>query len=163
MRQCADVDLRSVADIFGWYAVNSVATFEETRRTDAAWSRLAADLASLGLPFLVAAEADGTIAGYAYVRPWRDKSAYRATVEDSIFIAPGHVGRGIGRRLLTDLITASAAAGARQVVAVIADSGAEASVRLHTSCGFAHAGRLTDVGFKHGNWISTLLMQRAIG
>jgi L-amino acid N-acyltransferase YncA len=109
------------------------------------------------------AEADCAIAGYAYARPWRDKSAYRATVEDSIFIAPTHVGRGVGRRLLTDLITASAAAGARQMVAVIADSGAEASVRLHTSCGFTRAGFLTDVGFKHGHWISTILMQRSLG
>ncbi len=96
------------------------------------------------------ADADGSIAGYAYAGPWRRKPAYRATVEDSIFIAPGHTGQGIGRLLLTELLTACAAAGARQVIAVIADSAAEASVRLHESCGFAHAGRLADVGYKHG-------------
>ena len=164
MRRVAPADLPQVADIFGWYAVNSVATFEDAARSDASWSQLATDLAELGLPFLVAeAEDDGAIVGYAYAGPWRRKPAYRATVEDSIFIAPGQTGRGVGRLLLTELITACAAAGARQVIAVIADSGAEASVALHESCGFAQAGRLVDVGYKHGTWISTVLMQRAVG
>lgn len=108
------------------------------------------------------AEADRAIVGYAYAGPWRNKPAYRATVEDSIFIAPGQTGRGVGRLLLSELITACGAAGARQVIAVIADSGADASVALHESCGFAQAGRLVDVGYKHGSWISTLLMQRAV-
>ena len=146
-----------------------MATFEEAPRSAAAWSKIAADLAGLGLPFLVAeAEADGAIpggaiAGYAYAGPWRNKPAYRATVEDSIFIAPAQTGRGIGKLLLTGLITACAGAGARQMVAVIADSGATASIALHESCGFTRAGRLVDVGYKHGQWISTVLMQRAVG
>jgi L-amino acid N-acyltransferase YncA len=162
VRPLRPADLGQVSEIFGWYAVNSVATFEDAPRSVADWSARAAELAGLGLPFLVA-DADGVIAGYAYAGPWRSKPAYRATVEDSIFIAPGHTGRGIGRLLLTELLTACAAAGARQVIAVIADSGAEASVGLHQSCGFAHAGRLADVGYKHGRWLGTLLMQRAVG
>ncbi len=160
VRRLCSADLGQVSEIFGWYTVNSVATFEESPRTQAEWSQLAAELAALGLPFLVA-EADGAIAGYAYAGPWRRKPAYRATVEDSIFIGPAHVGLGIGRRLLPELLTACAEAGARQVIAVIADSDADASVRLHQSCGFTHAGRLADVGYKHGAWIATLLMQRA--
>jgi L-amino acid N-acyltransferase YncA len=160
IRRLSAADLGQVGEIFGWYAVNSVATFEESPRTGAEWSQLAADLAVLGLPFLVA-EADGAIAGYAYAGPWRRKPAYRATVEDSIFIAPAYTGLGVGRRLLPELLAACAQAGARQVIAVIADSEAEASVRLHQSCGFTHAGRLADVGYKHGTWIGTLLMQRA--
>jgi L-amino acid N-acyltransferase YncA len=151
-----------VGEIFGWYAANSVATFEESPRTQADWSRLHDQLADQGLPFLVA-EADGNVVGYAYAGPWRRKPAYRFTVEDSIFIAPGKTGLGIGRLLLAGLLTACTEAGARQVIAVIADSGAQASVRLHESLGFNHAGRLTDVGYKHGQWISTLLMQRSIG
>jgi L-amino acid N-acyltransferase YncA len=162
VRRLAPSDLGQVSDIFGWYAVNSVATFEEAPRSAADWTALAAELSLLGLPFLVA-DADGAIAGYAYAGPWRRKPAYRATVENSIFIAPGRTGQGIGRLLLTELLTACAAAGARQVIAVIADSESAASVGLHESCGFAHAGRLADVGFKHGTWISTLLMQRGIG
>lgn len=162
MRRLVSADLWQVADIFGWYALNSVATFEEARRSDADWSALRTELDGLGLPFLVA-ETDDAIAGYAYAGPWRRKPAYRATVEDSIFISPRHTGRGLGRLLLANLLTSCAAAGARQMIAVIADSEAEASVRLHASFGFAHAGRLADVGYKHGSWISTLLMQRAIG
>ncbi len=164
MRRLVAADLRQVADIFGWYSVNSVATFEEAPRSDAGWTALATELDELGLPFLVAeAGPDSAIAGYAYAGPWRRKPAYRATVEDSIFISPVHTGRGIGRMLLASLLTSCEAAGARQVIAVIADSAADASVGLHESCGFTHAGRLADVGYKHGNWISTLLMQRAIG
>ncbi len=148
--------------IFGWYAEHSVATFEEAPRTEASWTELRDELQGLGLPFLVA-EADGVLAGYAYAGPWRRKPAYRTTVEDSIFIAPGKAGLGIGKQLLNELITASAEAGARQMIAVIAVDDTDASVRLHSSCGFNEAGRLADVGYKHGRWISTLFMQRALG
>jgi len=154
-------DLNQVAEIFGWYAVNSVATFEELPRAHSDWIRHADELAELGLPFLVA-ESRGVVAGYAYAGPWRRKPAYRLTVENSVFVAPGRTGAGIGRRLLTELLAQCAAAGLRQVIAVIADSGDAASVGLHLACGFTHAGRLTGVGFKHGQWIDTLLMQRSI-
>jgi L-amino acid N-acyltransferase YncA len=164
VRRFAPPDLQTVAKIFGWYAVNSDATFEVAPRSEATWSELVTDLTALGLPFLVAeTEGDGAVVGYAYAGPWRRKAAYRATVEDSIFIAPTETGRGVGKLLLTELLTACAAAGARQVIAVITDSGADASIRLHESCGFARAGRLVDVGYKHGTWISTVLMQRAVG
>jgi phosphinothricin acetyltransferase len=164
VRRFAPGDLQPVAEIFGWYAVNSDATFEVAPRSHADWSELATDLAALGLPLLVAeAETDGAVVGYAYAGPWRRKPAYRATVEDSIFIAPAETGRGIGKLLLTELLTACATAGARQVIAVIADSGADASIALHESCGFTRAGHLVDVGYKHGKWISTLLMQRTVG
>jgi L-amino acid N-acyltransferase YncA len=161
VRPVSPADLSSVNEIFGWYAVHSVATFEESARTQAYWSQHADKLARLGLPFLVA-EADGAVAGYAYAGPWRPKPAYRLTAEDSVFVAPDRTGRGIGRRLLTELLTACADAGLRQVIAVIADSGDQASVGLHLACGFRHAGRLTEVGFKHGRWIDTVLMQRAL-
>ena len=162
VRRLQPADLTDVRNIFAWYAQNSVATFEESPRTEAAWTGLRDELDGLGLPFLVT-EADGEVAGYAYASPWRRKPAYRATVEDSIFLAPGKPGLGLGKQLLSDLIAACAGAGSRQMIAVIADYHAEASVRLHTSCGFTEAGRLADVGYKHGKWIGTLLMQRALG
>jgi L-amino acid N-acyltransferase YncA len=163
IRAATAADLTAVGQIFGWYAVNSAATFEDAPRSTADWLTLHDELTALGLPFLVA-DADGTVAGYAYAGPWRRKAAYRATVEDSVFIAPRQTGRGLGRRLLTDLLTACAQAGARQVIAVIADSAdAPASVRLHESCGFRPAGRLESVGFKHGRWIDTMLLQRSLG
>jgi L-amino acid N-acyltransferase YncA len=151
-----------VSKIFGWYAERSLATFEEDPRPDQRWHEVRAELAGLGLPFLVA-EADGVIAGYAYADLWRRKPAYRHTVEDSVFVAPDMTGRGLGRLLLTNLLAAAADSGVRQMIAVIADTGEDASAGLHRACGFAQAGRLTSVGYKHGRWIDTLLMQRSFG
>jgi L-amino acid N-acyltransferase YncA len=161
VRSVCSADLDQVAEIFGWYAVNSLATFEELPRSHSDWARHADELAELGLPFLVA-ESGGVLAGYAYAGPWRRKPAYRLTVENSVFIAPGLTGAGIGRKLLTELLAQCAAAGLRQVIAVIADAGDPASAGLHLACGFTEAGRLKDVGFKHGRWIDTLLMQRTL-
>jgi L-amino acid N-acyltransferase YncA len=162
VRPACPADLEQVAEIFGWYAVNSLATFEEFPRPRSEWARHAGELAGLGLPFLVA-ETDGEIAGYAYAGPWRRKPAYRLTVENSVFVAHGRTGSGIGRLLLTELLTKCGEAGLRQVIAVIADSGDPASVGLHLACGFTQAGRLDGVGFKQGRWIDTLLMQRTLG
>jgi L-amino acid N-acyltransferase YncA len=161
VRPLIDADLERVDEIFGWYALNSVATFAEGRRSEQEWRDLRAALAGRGLPFLVA-QADGIINGYAYAAPWRSGPAYGHTVEDSVFVAPEVTGQGIGRRLLTDLLAASAAAGARQMIAVIADTSDDASVRLHAACGFRLSGRLSAVGYKHGKWIDTLLMQRTL-
>jgi L-amino acid N-acyltransferase YncA len=162
VRRLAAADLGQVGAIFAWYAASSAVTFEDGPRSEEEWLDLAASLSSLGLPFLVA-ETDREVTGYAYAGPWRHKPAYRHTVEDSIFVAPGRTGHGIGRLLLTALIAASAAAGARQMIAVIADTGDEASARLHAACGFEPVGVLTAVGYKHGRWIDTLLMQRSLG
>jgi L-amino acid N-acyltransferase YncA len=161
VRPVCPADLDQVAEIFGWYAVNSLATFEELPLPHSDWARRAGELAELGLPFLVA-EAD-EIAGYAYAGPWRRKPAYRLTVENSVYVAPGRTGSGIGRLLLTELLAKCTEAGVRQVIAVIADSGDPASVGLHLACGFTQVGRLAGVGFKQGRWIDTLLMQRALG
>jgi L-amino acid N-acyltransferase YncA len=154
-------DLGVVAEIFAWYAEHTVATFEETPRGAREWNELRSLLNELSLPFLVA-EVDGRIAGYAYAGPWRRKSAYRHTVEDSVFMAPELTGRGIGRQLLSELLLSCSSVGARQVIAVIADSGDQASAALHKALGFSEAGRLTGVGYKHGRWIDTVLMQRSL-
>jgi len=154
-------DLAGVAGIFAHYVTGSLVTFEETPPAVADWQRRLDDLAGLGLPFLVA-RAGGEVAGYAYAGPWRRKPAYRHTVEDSVYLAASQTGQGLGRALLGPLLARCGQAGARQVVAVIADAGAdsEASIALHRSFGFAHAGRLARVGHKHGRWIDTVLMQR---
>jgi L-amino acid N-acyltransferase YncA len=156
-------DLGRVAEIFAHYVTHSVVTFETVPPTVADWQARLDSQAALGMPFLVA-RAGGEVAGYAYASPWRPKPAYRHTVEDTVYLAPGQTGRGLGRGLLGELLAAAGRAGARQMVAVIADAGAdsEASVALHRAFGFAHAGRLTAVGSKHGRWIDTVLMQRAL-
>jgi len=152
-------DLERVADIFAHYVRNTTATFEETPPTVADWRWRLDDLAGLGLPFLVA-RTGGEVAGYAYASPWRRQPAYRHTVEDSVYLAADRTGQGLGRALLGPLLARCADAGLRQVVAVIADADAGASVALHRSFGFVDAGRLTGVGHKHGAWIDTVLMQR---
>jgi len=154
-------DLAQVAEIFAHYVTHSVVTFETDPPTVADWRAKLDALASLGLPFLVA-RFGGAVAGYAYASPWRPKPAYRQTVEDTVYLAPGATGRGLGRALLTELLDRAGQAGARQMVAVIADAGADsaASVALHRAAGFADVGRLTAVGHKHGRWIDTVLMQR---
>nr|WP_055505631.1 GNAT family N-acetyltransferase [Nonomuraea pusilla] len=158
IRPVAPADLPAVAAIYAHYVTTSVATFEETPPDVAEWRAKAEGLARAGCPFLVAEE-DGEVAGYSFAGQYRPRPAYRHTLEDSVYLAPGRTGRGIGRLLLGELVTAARAAGARQLVAVIADGGDPASRRLHAAFGFEEAGRLREVGFKHGRWIDTVLMQ----
>jgi phosphinothricin acetyltransferase len=165
VRAAGGDDIDEIAGIYAHYVTNSVATFEETPLSVLEWAKKVAWLAEIGLPCLVAEarpKAGAEIVGYAYAAPWRPKPAYRHTVEDSVYLAPGWTGRGIGGHLLRELHAQSAAAGARQMIAVIADSGNDASAVLHRRCGFADAGRLASVGFKHGRWIDTLLLQREL-
>ena len=165
VRAAVPADLEQVAAIYAHYVITSLATFEEVPPTLADWRRRLDDLADRKLPFLVT-ESDAAgrpVSGYAYASPWRPKPAYRHTVEDTVYVSPGQVGRGLGGALLGALLAACADAGARQVIAVIADTGCDASVALHRRFGFAHAGRLYAVGRKHGRWIDTVLMQRDLG
>jgi phosphinothricin acetyltransferase len=162
VRAAAPADLEAVAAICAHYVTTTVTTFEEVPPTAADWRRRLDDLAGRNLPFLVAGT-NGTVCGYAYASPWRPKPAYRYTVEDTVYISPAHTGRGLGRALLGALLTGCEEAGARQVIAVIADTGSDASVALHRRLGFTPAGRLRQVGRKHGQWIDTVLMQRELG
>jgi L-amino acid N-acyltransferase YncA len=162
VRAAVPADLDPVAAICAHYVTTTVTTFEEVPPTAADWQRRLDELAGRNLPFLVA-DQDGTVCGYAYASPWRPKPAYRYTVEDTVYISPDRTGRGLGRALLGALLTACEQAGARQVIAVIADTGSDASAALHRRLGFTTAGRLTRVGRKHGRWIDTVLMQRELG
>jgi L-amino acid N-acyltransferase YncA len=161
IRPAAPGDLKAVADIYAHYVRHTVTTFEETPWTVAAWQRRLDELAGRDLPFVIA-ELSGEVAGFAYAGPWRPKPAYRHTVEDTIYLAPGFTGRGLGAALLEPVVTGAAQAGMRKMIAVIADTGSDASAALHRRFGFTDAGRLTAVGRKHGRWIDTLLMQRPL-
>lgn len=158
IRPAVLADLDAVAEIYAYYVSRTVITFEETPPTVAEWRQRLDDLAGRGLPFLVA-DLDGEVAGYAYAGPWRPKPAYRHTVEDTIYLSPDHTGKGIGRTLLSTLLPLCADAGIRRVLAVIADGDDDSSVRLHKSFGFTEAGRLTEVGFKFGRWLDTVIYQ----
>ncbi|GAA4961598.1 phosphinothricin acetyltransferase [Nonomuraea thailandensis] len=158
VRALTETDLPAVAGIYAHYVTTTVATFDETPLTADDWRAKAGGITGAGLPFLVA-EVEGEVAGYAYVARYRPKPAYRHTLEDTIYLAPGRTGRGLGRLLLGCLIDAARETEARQLVAVIADSGDPSSARLHEKFGFEPAGRLRAVGFKHDRWIDTVLMQ----
>ncbi|MGA5465390.1 GNAT family N-acetyltransferase [Mycobacterium sp. NPDC050041] len=162
VRPAVESDLAAVAEIYAEHVLDGVATFELEPPDIAEWRRRLRTVRSAGLPFLVAAVAD-EVAGYAYCAPWKPRPAYRQTVEDSVYLAPDAAGRGIGGRVLDHLLADCAAADIRQVIAVIVDADAAASVALHRSRGFVEAGRLTAVGFKHGRWLDTLLLQRDLG
>ncbi|MFJ6514989.1 GNAT family N-acetyltransferase [Streptomyces sp. NPDC091406] len=161
IRPVVPADLSAVAEIYTYYVRHTVITFEENPPPVAAWHQRLDELAALSLPFLVA-EWSGEVVGYAYAAPWRPKPAYRHTVENSIYLAPDHTGRGLGGALLEALLAACAGTPVRQMIAVIADTGTDASVALHRRYGFTEAGRLAAVGHKHGRWVDTLLMQRTL-
>ena len=120
-----------------------------------------ARLASAGLPAMVVETAAG-IAGYAYAAPFRERAAFRFTLEDSIYLHEDARGRGLGTRLLAALVAAAAGCGYRRMVAVIGDSGNLASIALHARSGFAPAGVLREVGWKHERWLDVVLMQRSL-
>lgn len=157
-------DLPAVAAVYAHYVANSTVTFDRTPLSLAEWEGRFAGLRERGLPFLIAERQgdDGATVpvGYAYCAPWRRWPAYQHTVEDSVYVDPAALGRGVGGALLGELLRAAADAGIRQVIAVIADTGDAASMALHRRHDFVHAGRLTKVAFKHGRWLDTILMQR---
>jgi len=141
---------------------NSVVTFDEKPPTLAQFRSKFRHLQKLGYPFRVARSPQGTLLGYAYVFPFREKSAFRKTVESSIYLGPAATGRGLGTVLLADLIEHCTKAGLKEIIAVIADQGAEASLALHQKFGFVETGRMGKVGFKFERWIGIILMQRSL-
>jgi L-amino acid N-acyltransferase YncA len=163
VRPSADADLAAIAAIYAHHVTTGLASFEETPPDLAELGRRREAVLAAGLPWLVAVDASGAVLGYAYAGLYRPRSAYRYTVEDSIYVAPGRTGRGIGRALLSALIEDATAKGYRQMVAVIGDSANAASISVHRACGFREAGRLEGVGFKFGRWVDSVLMQRPLG
>lgn len=155
-------DLTQIHEIYNYYIRNSVVTFDLKPLTLQDWQDKFEHLQQLGLPFLVAVSGGQQLLGFAYVAPWRQKAAYRRTVEDTIYLRPAAIGKRIGSRLLEALIEASRQAGVREIIAVISDRGAEASIALHSQFGFKTQGHLGKVGFKFGRWVGTHLMQKSL-
>jgi len=161
VRAAAPADFDAIARIYSHYVEHALATFEEIAPSVDDMRARHAAITSAGLPYLVA-KLDGQLAGYAYASTYRPRSAYRHTIEDSVYVADGFGGRGIGLALLTALIERCERGPWRQMIAVIGNSGNAGSIALHTRLGFEHVGVLRDVGFKHGRWVDTVLMQRAL-
>jgi len=162
IRAATAEDLAEVLALYRHYVRNSVVTFDEKPPTLRAFRSKFEHTEKLGYPFLVAVSPGGELLGYARVQPFRDKSAFRHTVESTIYLGPASTGRGLGRALLTELIGRCKAAGLKEMIAVIADSGADASIALHRSMGFEETGRMGKVGFKFERWIGIVMMQLSL-
>lgn len=162
IREAELADLPHIREIYNYYVANSVVTFDEDRMSLAKWKSKFAHLQKLGMPFIVAESPNKVILGYALVSPWKEKRAYRFTVENSIYLGPASTGKGLGRVMLAELIERSKAAGLKEILAVISDKGAEASIALHESFGFTEIGRMGRVGFKFERWLGTVLLQKSL-
>lgn len=162
VRDLAAGDLRAVTRIYADAVEHGTATFEEVAPTLAEMTHRADAVQSRGFPFLVA-KVDGTVAGYAYAAPFRERSAYRFTLEDSVYIDPAYHRQGLGRALLAELLARCEALGYRQMIAVIGDSINHASIGVHMALGFQHVGVYRSAGLKFGRWLDVVLMQRRLG
>jgi L-amino acid N-acyltransferase YncA len=162
LREARAEDLPHIREIYNHYVRNTVVTFDEDDRTLKEWKTKFATSAKAGLPFIVAESPSGQILGYAMMSPWSSKRAYRYTVENSIYLGAASTGKGLGKVLMAELLARGKAVGVRQVMAVIADKGAEASLAMHANFGFVEVGRMGRVGFKFGRWLGTVLMQKSL-
>jgi L-amino acid N-acyltransferase YncA len=162
LRPAAPADIATITEIYADAVLHGTASYELEAPGAAEMAKRYEKLTSRNYPYLVA-ELGGRIAGYAYAGPFRERPAYRFTLEDSVYVDPACKGRGIGRLLLGRLIAESETLGFRQMLAVIGDgSNHRASVRLHEAAGFTHAGTIKGSGFKHGRWLDTVIMQLAL-
>jgi phosphinothricin acetyltransferase len=155
-------DIPQIAAIYAHAVLHGTASFELEPPDEAEMARRRLALVEAGFPYLVAEEG-GRVLGYAYAGPYRPRPAYRSTVEDSVYVVPDAQGRGVGRALLSGLIEACEAMDFRLMVAVIGDAESRSSIGLHTAGGFTRIGAIEAVGFKHGRWLASVLMQRVLG
>ena len=156
IRPATPADAAATAAIYNDEVLHSTVTFDLVTRSDeeqAAWLD-----ARSGALEVVVAEERGEIAGFASLSPYRDRPAYRTTVEDSIYVHRDHRGAGVGRALLTEIVDVAANRGFHSVMARIV-GGHEASIRLHRSVGFEHVGVEREVGRKFGRWLDVVVMQ----
>ncbi|HEU0230450.1 MAG TPA: GNAT family N-acetyltransferase [Burkholderiaceae bacterium] len=162
VRDATPADIAAITEIYTPYVLQGLATFEEKPPSEADMRARREAVLALGLPYLVA-ELDGQVAGYAYATHYRPRSAYRYTIEDSIYVRHGLHGHGIGTSLLRVLIERCEKGPWRQMLAVIGDSANVGSIALHQRFGFVSGGTQRAVGFKLGRWIDTVQMQRPLG
>lgn len=155
-------DIAAIQAIYADAVVHGTASFELEPPSLAEMHQRYEAITGGGFPYLVA-KGEGRVLGYAYANAYRPRPAYRFAVENSIYIAPDALRRGVGQALLSELLRVCEAAGYRQMIAVIGDSAQHASIGLHRRNGFTFSGTIHAVGFKHGRWLDTVLMQRALG
>ncbi len=161
IRAARDEDMPAISAIYAHHVLHGTGTFEEEPPSVEAMKQRREAVLANGLPWLVA-EREGAVIGYCYAQKYHPRSAWRYTLEDAIYVAPGAARSGAGRALLEELLRQCTALGYRQMIAVIGDSANAGSVGLHRACGFCAAGELKDVGVKFGRALDVVLMQRVL-
>lgn len=162
IRPSLDADISAITAIYAHHVVHGRGSFELTPPEASEMARRRQDVLDKGWPFLVAQEGD-QVQGYAYANHFRPRPAYRFSVENSVYVTHASARRGLGRALMAELMRQCELAGARQMMAVIGDAANQGSIGLHTSLGFRSVGVFRSSGWKHGQWLDTVLMQRSLG
>ena len=162
VRPVRDADIPVITKIYAHAVLHGVASFEVDPPDEAEMTRRMRAVVDAGFPYLVA-EKDGRVLGYAYAGLYRTRPAYRNSIENSVYVGPDAHRLGVGRALLVELIDIATRAGFRQMIAVIGDSGNAGSIGLHRALGFIFSGTIHSVGYKHGRWLDSVIMQRALG
>ncbi len=162
LRDASQADIPAIADIYRESVLNGVASYEIVPPSEAEMTQRFSAIVSQRYPYIAAVDADGGLLGYAYASAFRTRPAYRWMVEDSIYLAPEARGRGIGKVLIAELINRCTDLGFRQMTAVIGGA-SPASIALHLKAGFVEVGLMRGTGYKHGRWLDTMFMQRALG
>jgi L-amino acid N-acyltransferase YncA len=162
IRLATPADIPAITRIYAHAVDHGTASFELMPPDEAEMTRRMNELLARKFPYLTA-ELDGAVAGYAYAAPYRERPAYRFTVENSVYVAPDMHRRGVGKALLEALIETCTEGGFRLMIAVIGDSKQIASIGVHEATGFKHVGVFENVGYKFDRWLDTVLMQRALG
>lgn len=162
IRDATPDDIPHIQEIYAHHVLSSTATFEEEPPGVEEMAQRLQRVRDLGLPWLVA-EQDERILGYCYASAYRPRPAYRYTIEDSVYLAEGEFGKGIGKKLLSALLERCEQGPWRQMIAVIGGTQNQSSIALHRALGFAHVGTQPETGYKFGQWIDVVFMQRALG
>ena len=162
IRPSTDHDIAAITRIYAHHVLHGTGTFETTPPTEADMVTRRADVLSKGLPWLVL-EDGGNVVGFAYGNWFKPRPAYRFSAENSIYLAPGVAGRGLGRLLLDELCAQAEAAGVRKLIAVIGDSANAGSIGVHRSAGFTHVGLIKSCGWKFDRWLDIVLMEKTLG
>ena len=162
LRPSRDDDISAITAIYAHHVQNGTGTFETESPNAADMAARRADVLGKGLPYLVA-ERDGQLLGFAYCNWFKPRPAYRFSAEDSIYLAEAARGQGLGTQLLSALCEAAQAVGVRKLIAVIGDSANAGSVGVHRAQGFTQVGVLKDCGWKFGQWLDVVLMEKSLG
>jgi len=163
VRASIPLDLPAITRIYAHHVLHGTGSFETEAPSEAEMSRRRDEVLSRQLPYLVAEDADGQILGFAYANWFKARPAYRFSAEDSIYVADGQHGRGLGRLLMNALIDHCEAAGVRKLIAVIGDSNNAGSVGVHRAAGFTQVGVMRSVGWKFGRWLDIVMMEKTLG